>query len=404
MGPHFSRTPYAGALTAVVVTVVLLLASCSSGDGHTAAEHDSADGSPAAASASEGHGHAGTSRPTSSRPLRAGERRLTLEMPEPYTPSPPTQAATDDYRCFLLDPGLEDDAFVTGTDVLPGNPDVVHHVILFRVPPEQVDEAEQMDKVTDGQGWTCFGDSGLETGGDLNDAPWLGAWAPGGRESVLRAGYGAPMERGSRIVMQVHYNLLAGEGGEDVSATRLRVAPAGAGLTPLTTMLLPAPVELPCRPGRRDNPLCDRDAALADVRERVGYAGTADWLHVLCGSPVRASQVTTCERRINRPTTVLGAAGHMHLLGKEIRIEVNPGTPRARTLLDIPVWNFDDQGSRPVRDARLRPGDRVRVTCRHSQAIRDEIPAFEGQPDRYVVWGEGTSDEMCLGLLQIAAS
>jgi hypothetical protein len=27
------------------------------------------------------------------------------------------------------------------------------------------------------------------------------------------------------------------------------------------------------------------------------------------------------------------------------------------------------------------------------------LPSFEGQPERYVVWGEGTTDEMCLGIL-----
>jgi hypothetical protein len=389
---------------AAVMSAVLLLASCGGGDGGEGGE------APAAAPSSEpsdAHSHGEHSAEEVSapppRPLREGERRLTLRMPEPYTPSPPTSAATDDYRCFLLDPGLDDDVFVTGTDVAPGNPTVVHHVILFRVPPDQVQEAEQLDDVTDGPGWTCFGDSGLQSGGDLNDAPWLGAWAPGGRESVLRPGYGAPLEDGSRIIMQVHYNLLAGDGGgDDVSAARLRVAPRDADLTRVTTMLLPAPVELPCRPGHRDNPLCDRDEAVADLQERVGYAGTADWLHVLCGTPVRASQVTRCDRRIDRPMTVLGAAGHMHLLGKQIRIQVDPEGPRPRTLLDIPLWNFDDQGARPIRPVRLKQGDEVRVTCRHSQAIRDEIPAFDGQPDRYVVWGEGTSDEMCLGLLQVA--
>ena len=388
----------------------MTLASCGGSTDAGSADQPPAETPTASASDDhEGHagqgatGHTGDASPAvAERPLRAGERRLTLRMPEAYRPSPPTSAATDDYRCFLLDPGLAEDVDVTGTDVQPGNPTVVHHVILFRVPPEQVQEAEQLDQATEGQGWTCFGDSGLQTGGDLDDAPWLGAWAPGGRESVLRAGYGAPLEQGSRIVMQVHYNLLAGD-GEDVSATRLRVAPADADLTPVTTMLLPAPVELPCRPGRRDNPLCDRDAALADVEERVGYAGAAGWLHVLCGTPVQPSSTTHCDRRIARPTTVLGVAGHMHLLGKEIRVEVNPGTPRARTLLDIPVWNFDDQSMRPIRPTRLETGDEVRVTCRHSQRIRDQIPAFEGQPDRYVVWGEGTSDEMCLGLLQVAS-
>jgi hypothetical protein len=41
------------------------------------------------------------------------------------------------------------------------------------------------------------------------------------------------------------------------------------------------------------------------------------------------------------------------------------------------------------------------VTCHHDQALRDKLPAFEGQEERYVVWAEGTTDEMCLGMLQV---
>ena len=94
----------------------------------------------------------------------------------------------------------------------------------------------------------------------------------------------------------------------------------------------------------------------------------------------------------------------MHLLGRSIRIEVNPGRADARTLLRMPVWDFDNQQARPVKPLRLEPGDEVRVTCRHDQSIRDALPAFDGLPERYVVWGEGTADEMCLGILQVTES
>ena len=77
------------------------------------------------------HGSEAVAAAGPERPLRDGERRLDLVMPEAYSPSAPTQGGTDDYRCFLLDPSLEQDTFVTGVDVRPGNPDVVHHVILF---------------------------------------------------------------------------------------------------------------------------------------------------------------------------------------------------------------------------------------------------------------------------------
>ncbi len=92
----------------------------------------------------------------------------------------------------------------------------------------------------------------------------------------------------------------------------------------------------------------------------------------------------------------------MHLLGKSIRVEVNPGTPRAQTLLDIPVWDFDNQGSQPTPPTHLRRGDTIKVTCTHSQALRDLLPSFESQrEDRYVMWGDGTTDEMCLAILLV---
>ncbi len=368
---------------------------------------DAEKADPPAASVSPPSEHAPSDEhaPPAAHPLKAlrpGERRLTITMPAPYTPSAPTGVGTDDYRCFLLDPGLRTDAFITGTNVVPGNADVVHHVILFRVPTGEVARAEALDADTPGDGWTCFGNSGIAaSGAELDSAPWLGAWAPGGRETVFRRGLGVPLEKGARIVMQVHYNLLAGD-GPDVSATQLRLAPASAPLASVETMLLPTPVELPCRAGHDHAVLCDRAAAVADVKARFGDGpgATADLLHFLCG-PVLPGEVQTCDRTILQPTTIVGVAGHMHLLGRSIRIEVNPDTARARTILDLKVWDFDNQGAKPIEPITLQPSDKVRVTCRHVQWLRDRLPAFDGQPDRYVVWGEGTTDEMCLGILQV---
>ncbi len=252
------------------------------------------------------------------KPLRPGERRVKIEMPEDYTPSAPTGVGTDDYRCFLLDPEMAKDQFITGFNVLPGNPDVVHHVILFRVPADVVPAAEQKDASTPGQGWTCFGDSGVGSGpgAEIDDAPWLGAWAPGGSEQVYGRGFGVELDQGSRVIMQVHYNLLAGD-APDKSATELRLAPRTDAITPMVTRLLPAPVELPCRPAHDDGPLCERSAALADVKKRFGEGpgATADLLHFLCGD-IKPGPVQSCSRTIMKPETVRGVAGHMHLLGQ----------------------------------------------------------------------------------------
>ncbi len=39
------------------------------------------------------------------------------------------------------------------------------------------------------------------------------------------------------------------------------------------------------------------------------------------------------------------------------------------------------------------------LTCTHDAGLRKQLPALKNAPPRYVMWGEGTTDEMCLGLL-----
>ena len=385
---------------AVAAATALLLAGCS-GVSDDAADHTGADdpGHDATEGPAGHGGHGASGEPVAQKPLRAGERFADLRMPEPYTPSAPTGVGTDDYRCFLLDPELAEDAFLTGLDVLPGNPDVVHHVILFQVPPDKVAAARATDEAAGGEGWTCFGGSGVGSPGDsLDAAPWIGAWAPGGGGTVHRKGFGIPMEAGTQVVMQVHYNLLAGD-EPDTSAARLRLAPGDARVEPLDTLLLPAPVELPCRPGKT-GPLCNRAKAMADVKARFGEGpgSQGDLLHLLCGAE-DIGPVQSCSRPATRAMTIRAAAEQVHVAGRAIKDAVN-----GRTVLDIPVWDFDDQKSRPVKPVRVEPGDTLTVTCRHDQSLRDQLPAFAGQPERYVVWGEGTTDEMCLGILLVTRS
>ena len=337
---------------------------------------------------------------------RAGETQVELPLPAVYTAAA-KGGATDDYRCFLLDPGLTTDAFVTSARIVPGAARVVHHVILFRVDPAQVGEAQRLDRAGSGLGWPCFGGTGIAVrgAGDLGDAPWVSAWAPGWGAGRLPDGTGVALTAGSRIVMQVHYNLLNGKAA-DRSRAVLTLAPATAGLKPLETVLLPAPVELAC--ARRElGPLCNRDAALAEMQRKYGAQAsyTPLWLLVLCRGDavhIRPSATTSCDRRLARPTTIHVAAGHMHLLGVSIRVELNPGTARRRVLLDIPRWDFQWQnGYQLTQPVMAGAGDVLRVTCRHDVGKRlrgeDGIP----RTPRYVTWGEGTTDEMCLGIVQV---
>jgi len=333
--------------------------------------------------------------------LRAGETFQEISMGAKYSPKAPFGTGTDDYRCFLVDPKFAQDMIVSGVKVEPDNPDAVHHVILYKVEPQDVTAAQEQDAFDPGDGWTCFGGTGIKGGAaaQINSAEWVAAWAPGGGERVMAKDIGIPLAKGSQIVMQMHYNLLVGDGA-DQSSARLRLTPASAGTkTPLHTMLLPAPVELPCRKGTPGE-LCSRTPAVADIRERFGeQVATADLLHLLCGE-LKPGPTQSCTRPVTEPGRIRAVAGHMHLLGKAITVDVNKGTPKAKRVLDIPVWNFDDQDAVPLpKPVAVKKGDTLTVTCTHDQAMRDVLPAYAGTKERYVAWGEGTTDEMCLGIV-----
>jgi len=377
-----SRPRFGRAAAWVTLPAVLAMAACSTGsskaDDQSAHKHSSAP--PAAA-------------------LRDGERFQTVGMAKPYTPSAPN-GGEDEYRCFVVDPGFTETTYLTGSQFLPQNDDIVHHAIFFRLNPDQAEAAKKLDADSPGDGYTCFSGTGIGDGG-LND--WVGGWAPGGVETLLSPELGVPMAPGSKLIMQIHYNLLAtnGKPGSDQSSIRLRVS--NQLHRPLVVSQLFAPVELPCAPDE-SGPLCNRDAAVTDVIKRFGTeVGTVSaTLDRFCNADGAPHPGTTQQCTIPFPAagTIYATNGHMHLLGRSIKIELNPGTDKAQTLLDIGNYNFDDQTLRPLKEpVKIAPGDTLRVTCTHDASLRKQLPALKNQPPRYVVWGDGTGDEMCVGFI-----
>ena len=76
-----------------------------------------------------------------------------LTLDEPYAP----QAQPDDYRCHVLEWPEEETTYITGYEVHPDQAQMVHHVIAFGIPPEQVDAVRGYDAADAGPGYTCFG-------------------------------------------------------------------------------------------------------------------------------------------------------------------------------------------------------------------------------------------------------
>ena len=329
-----------------------------------------------------------------------------VQMVKAHLPTAPKNG-TDDYRCFLLDPKVKEDSIIRSIQFIPQRKNYVHHAIIFRVSDSDIPEAIALDK--NGTGWPCFGGSGL--GGMLSSfvtSSWISSWAPGRGIDISPTGYGIPFKKGERFVLQVHYNLLAAQNGKvetDQSKIIMKAVPsAGAKVKQLHVELFPAAVELPCPEGVT-GPLCDRKASLIDLASRTNSASAleAAGITALCGgNPFKpeASLTSTCDKVVTSNFTVIAAAPHMHLLGRTLKLTLNPDTANSKVLLDVSNYNFDDQSAKILaKPIKVNAGDTIRVQCTYDPKLRQLLPSLRNLPPRYITWGEGSSDEMCLGVI-----
>jgi polyisoprenoid-binding protein YceI len=325
---------------------------------------------------------------------------LVLQMEEPYQGSPDNK---DDYRCFTLDPGFTEPTFITGYSFVPDELEVVHHALVYRVNTAAAAQAAEKDGEDGRPGWQCYVGTGLDADAALNGglggiSNLVAGWVPGQRPLDFGHEAGYLVEPGEVLIAQIHYHY--GHEGlpADRSELRLQIEPGTEDITELVTANPIAPVEIPCQEGT-DGPLCDREAALAELNERYGgIAGAIPnaVLNACDRTPEEyADQTdgigsTSCDKVMEHSGRVVDVLGHMHELGRSFRMTLNPGTAEEKVLLDIPTWNFDWQlNYQPVDEVRIEEGDVLRIECTWDRNLR-----YDPEP-RYLLFAEGTQDEMC---------
>ena len=305
--------------------------------------------------------------PALSGPAQGGLSRVDRELAMPVEYSP--RQSPDDYRCFILDWPETAVRYVTGFRANPGRASIVHHVIAFVARPEEVAGYQALDDAEPGPGYTCFGGPGRGSG----NVGWLGSWAPGGEGYDYPAGTGIRVEPGSKIILQVHYNLSSAVSVAD----RTSVAVSLESSVQKVAIMQPWADPAWLRAGGMRIP-----AGQSDVRYRFGF----DLSPVL-------SRVTNGVFRDNEPFTVHSAGLHMHTLGTWAKLEIERKTGELDCMLRIPRWDFHWQNGYELKQAKVvRPGDRLTIECHWDNSL-------PGATD--VSWGEGTGDEMCLGILYL---
>lgn len=284
-------------------------------------------------------------------PKTLDDANLFVEMAEPYTPVGSEEHPNDDYRCFFVN-GPEADAFLTGFEIVPGQPQEVHHMLLFSLLSAETETiAQGLDDESPEPGWSCFS-TPVDT--DIN---LIAAWAPGDNVVEFPEGTGLAVP-GRRMVMQIHYNLLGGA-TPDVTALKLRMATS-----------------------------VDKDALLVPIADND--------LVVPPGQPNAEYSFSVSLAGLAEDLDVHGVFPHMHTLGKTLRFDLSKlGSDDPADefcMASVPRWDFNWQSVTLYEEpVRITASDVVNISCTFDTTSRTE----------QVVWGEGTQQEMCLVFVYI---
>jgi hypothetical protein len=317
------------------------------------------------------------------------DKTATYGLPSPYSVTP----GKDDIRCFPIDPGLAEDTWIGGSNVVPGDPRVVHHVIVYVDP-----SGEGMAKAGTAGSYPCFG------GPSVKDPSMLLAWAPGVPPTTYGDETGLKIAKGSHLVMQVHYHPI-GEVVADRTTIELKALSYKPGY--VAQVILAGNAEsdsgfIKLLPGPNDPPSGPAFLIPSNVK---GHTETMELVvpEKLSGFPIPQ-------------LGVYSVGAHMHWAGVDMKIEVeraapSDGQPAKECLLGTPKYDFNWQRSYQY-DASLEtlptvgPGDKLRLTCTYDNTTGNPhvLRAMNEQrmstpPE--IKLGETTLDEMCLGVLVV---
>lgn len=310
------------------------------------------------------------------------EPDVMVQLPVPYTPAD----SLDDYRCFAI-PWPEDiteDMFVVTQEVFPDQREQVHHVITFVAGPDEAAQYQAFDDAEEGPGYTCYGGPGEVDW----SARWLGDWAPGATRWIAPEGTGVRVEPGSLLIVQVHYNNVSGNPQPDQTAVGFEIVPE---------------VE---HPGEFV-PIVDYNWVIGSNPMTIP-AGEPDVMHdVTLGREHPIIQFLSGGLGVgpNETVDVWRTTLHMHTLGTQAQLTMQRSGGDDECMLAIDDWDFNWQGDYLMTEAMpFGVGDAIHLEC-HWDNTAENQPIVDGEPKEPedVEWGDGTFDEMCLGIVYMSA-
>jgi hypothetical protein len=298
-------------------------------------------------------------------PAQLSRVDVTLRMPSAYMPIATEE--TSDLRCFVVEGWPHDEeVFVTGVDVRPGNRAIVHHVIVQTVEASALPELKAREGADGRPGFDC-----RNLHGELHVNGGVGGWTPGSVPAESPdATLGVPFPAHSQVLLQIHYDVRAGVMMPDQTEIDFQIATS---------------VKHRLRALVGANPLWLADDGLGIA------AGDPDAMHNFAYDP-------TVYYSRGKPFFIHAVNLHMHFLGSRGRIGIHRADGSWDCLLDIPDWDYHwsswYQLARPVQ---FNPGDLLYVECHWDNTAANQAPVNGVAPaPRDLRWA--TAEEMCAAL------
>ncbi len=285
-----------------------------------------------------------------------GKPDLVLKPDDAYTVG---AEGRDEYRVFVISTGLKEGKWIRAVDYKPGNRRVVHHLLgAF----DTRGAAKAKDLADPKPGYEVFGGFGVLPSGTL------GGWAPGKTAHFEADSVGRYLPAGSDVLIQIHYHK-SGKPESDQTAIGLYFA-----RKPVDKLLRGAIVRPPTQ-------------SLFSRPQLIIPAGVANY-------ETRGS--------FNLPydAHLIGITPHMHLLGKDFLLTALRPDGSRLNLIKIDQWNFNWQLNYELEHPIALPkGTKIELLAHFDNSASN--PNNPNSPPREVRWGEQTTDEMCIGFLQL---
>lgn len=335
---------------------------------------------------------------------------VVMALPEPISVS----GSTDLHLCYVLDPKLEEDAYVIGRLITSGNEKVLHHVVSYVITPGKNEDGSPRSKaqlaaaveaekgVGVGEYYDCFGGPALET----VQTEMLDAWAPGALPNMAPDNSGQPIDKDSLVLLDMHYHP-TGAGKETDSDTQLALMLAESAPTYVSRTILIGNFE-----GKLDTGAGVGELVKQDGEEEAEFmipAGAKDhveemtWTWKFDDTPLGPVQLM-----------VFGMGTHMHYVGRDMAVfleTADKSDEEDQCLIQTPAWDFNWQrgyGFDADMDElpKMGDGDTLRLRCVFDNSmdnafVRDALRDQGLDAPVDVPLGEDTLDEMCLAAIGI---